>query len=269
MKLFICSDLHIDYLTSQAYDSFSFPEADAYLIAGDHMNGVVEKHYQWLINKTHGKPTYLSPGNHDYYGSDRATAISQMRKLTQGSNIQVIFNEAVELAPGLQLWASDFWTDMNLTGSIEDVIEVSKTQWDDFDLTYQVVDGKQIPLTPEATLVWHQDAINQFMSYCQKTEDAVILMSHHGLFKKSLARDLTCRPLSAIDALFTSELSDQILGLKNPPILAINGHIHTYNRCWLTDSTALYCNPRGNDGAFKHTLIDVFKRSGRYCVSFL
>jgi hypothetical protein len=268
MNLFICSDLHIDCLTPDEYEHFTFPKADAYLIAGDHMNGVVDEHYHWLLEKTNGTPTYLSPGNHDYYGSTRHAAIEKMRALTKGTHIQIVFDQGVEIASGLQLWASDFWTDLRVSGDDREVIEVSKTQWDDFGVTEIETENGYRALTPEDTQRWNREAVEQFLAFSAQTEDDIILMSHHGLFPESLVRNLVEEPLTAIDGLRTSDLRDQLLGYVNAPLLVINGHIHEYNQQPLTDRTHLFCNPRGNVGQFRQTLVALEQVDGKYQLRF-
>jgi predicted phosphodiesterase len=269
MKLFICSDLHIDFLTPAEYEQFTFPEADAYLIAGDHMNGVIDRHYEWLLEKTCGIATYMSPGNHDYYGSNRGEAIQKMRALTKGSNIHIVCDEAVTLAPGLQLWASDFWTDLDVTRNVNSVLEVAKTDWDDFDVidVIEVDQGSSRKysraLTPYDMQRWNAGSVRKFVSFLDSTEDDVVLMSHHGLFPECLARDLHKEPLTAMDGLRTSDLRDVLLGRADAPLLVINGHIHRSNQQQLTSRTHLFCNPRGPQGVLSDAVVEVKEAKGQ------
>ena len=264
MKLFICSDLHIDALTPAQYRNFTLPPADVYLIAGDHMNGVVESHYRWLIQKTNGIPTYLTMGNHDYYGLTREDAIKRIRQLVWGSSIQLVFNESVLLAPGLQLWASDFWTDLALTGNRERVVAASRAVWDDFDEIH-VREGVEFRcMRTDDMVAWHQAALAQFVEFQAQTDDDILLMSHHGLCPEALARNLMDEPLTEVDAFFTSDARDRLLGLTNAPLLLIHGHVHRYHRTPLTARTTAFCNPRGTHGTLRHTLVELEHTGSRW-----
>ncbi|TBR38137.1 hypothetical protein CBF23_012895 [Marinomonas agarivorans] len=257
MKVFICSDLHVDYLTPEEYRDFTFPKADVYLIAGDHMNGVIEEHYQWFIEKTQGVPTYFSLGNHDFYGSSRDESIAKAKHLLANTNIHVVQDDHIEIAPGLQLWAADFWTDMNLTDNIPKVMGLSLTEWDDFKHIDKKENGQRVELLPKETLDWHQQSLQKFCDFANSTEDDIIFMSHHGVFIESLVRDFDEKPLTDIDGLRTSDLYPCFSQLKKPPFLVINGHIHIHNHHKMPNGTVLYCNPRGAHGVLKQEVLEL------------
>lgn len=267
MKLFICSDLHIDFLTPEEYKEFTFPKADVYLIAGDHMNGVIERHYQWLLDKTQGVPTYLSLGNHDFYGSSREESIAKARALLANTHIQLVQDNNLQIAPGLQVWAADFWTDMNVTDNIPTVLDLSLTHWDDFKHIDKNENNQRIQLQPEETLAWHYKSLQTFCEFANNTEDDIIFMSHHGVYIESLVRDFTNEPLVDIDGLRTSDLYSCFSALKKPPILAINGHIHLYNKHTMPNGTVLYCNPRGTRGKVNQETLTLQKSNNQYRVA--
>lgn len=100
LTLFICSDLHLNLLSKHELDALTLPAADAYLIAGDTMDGVDRQLCNWVIEKTHNKPTFLIPGNHDLHGFTRKSAFKALQRAFTHSRVTVLMDSYAEIAPG-------------------------------------------------------------------------------------------------------------------------------------------------------------------------
>jgi len=112
MRLQIASDLHLEHF-QQRWPGFQFltpdPTADALLLPGDIAQGlqIVELFGAWPV------PVFYVPGNHEFYGFDRARLTAQLRAETQGTAIRFLQNDAVELL-GTRFLGATFWTDYQL-----------------------------------------------------------------------------------------------------------------------------------------------------------
>ncbi len=268
MKIFVCSDLHIDTMTERLKRSFELPDADLYFIAGDLMNGVNEENYDWLLNKTKGIKTYFTLGNHDYFYTTREQAFLKINRLIQNTHMHLVCDEAVEIQPGINLWASDMWTNMKLAIHVKDTMDFTLDNWDDCrSIGFLEENGKLRSLSPSDMLNWHNESVAKLLEFLNNTSEKTILMTHHGLFPQCLVRNLEEEPIGLEDALMTSDYSNAILNSKNPPVIAINGHIHKYKCQQLNPRTTLVCNPRGGRDSVANCFINIDKRNGNYAIS--
>jgi Icc-related predicted phosphoesterase len=268
LKLFVCSDLHIDFMSKEELNQFTFPAADVYLIAGDTMNGVKQPLCQWVIDKTHGKPTYLIPGNHEYYGLRRDKALRRFTQYFETTPVQVLLDSHAEIAPCLSLYGTDLWTDMALYNDVGRVSSLARSKMNDFKAITFKSGTYFSKLNPKNTIAWHIEAKNLIRSFSEETNNQFILMTHHGLFKECLLlNDDGTRGKDELDPVYTSDGQSFFESLPNKPILCINGHLHHKNHSQVV-GIPIYANPRGYKGKLTSSLISAKFENNRWTLSF-
>lgn len=255
LTLFACSDLHLNDMNNGEMNDFEFPEADLYLIAGDTANGVHKHFCDWLIEKTNGVQTLLIPGNHDYEQLTREEAISLFNQFLEGSSIKVLQDSYAEIAPGLAVYGTDYWTDLALDGDIDRAMEIGRRRMSDYQNNYVLTEGNRQKLTPEITAQWHEQAKQKIAEFAESYSGQYILMTHHGVFRECLPKQPDGQHrFDELDPLMVSDGSAFIEGLPNRPVLCINGHFHRYSYQQV-GRVAVYANPRGNIGSLNPVLL--------------
>ena len=267
LRIFACSDLHIDFMSAEERDAFSLPDADIYLIAGDTMNGVKLPLCQWVVQKTNGKPTYLIPGNHEYYGLRRDKAMRRLNQYLADTNVHVLLDSHAEIAPGLSVFGTDMWTDMNLHNDVAQASDLAYRKMND----YKAITFKKGPhfskLRPKNTIHWHVQSKNHIQQYAQNCTGQYILMTHHGLFKECLMLNNSGQiDHGELDPMYTSDAMGFVSTLAIQPSLCINGHMHHKNHTSVA-GIPLISNPRGYDGELLNSLIIASKRDDRWTLT--
>jgi UDP-2,3-diacylglucosamine pyrophosphatase LpxH len=259
LTVFVCSDLHIDFMTNEERELFTLPDADVYLIAGDLMNGVKLHFCNWVLEKTSGKLTYFIPGNHEYYGLRRDKALRRLNEFFAGSNVTVLLDSYSEILPGLAVYGTDYWTDMNLYGNAADIKHLAKSKMNDYRaITYKARNSYR-KLSPSNTIEWHLDARKKLEEFSTRYTGQYILMTHHGVFKECLPlQGDNIRGNDELDPLYTSDGENFINSLSNKPIMCINGHLHHFNNT-KAGSIPVLSNPRGYFGKLSQSVIELDK----------
>jgi len=212
------------------------------------MDGVEQRLCNWLINNTCGKPTFLIPGNHDLHGLTRKSAFAALCQAYSGSPVRVLMDSYAEITPGLAVYGSDYWTDLELTRNRLQVSQVLENSWDDFKNIKTETDQGKRTITAKDTINWHQKAKDKLAAFASQYQGRYILMTHHGAFKEVLPVNKNNQhSLGELDAAYTSDGSAFINSLNNKPLLCVNGHLHIHHQS-VVNGIRLYANPRGNDG---------------------
>ena len=206
LTLFVCSDLHLNLLSPHQLEALTLPAADAYLIAGDTMDGVDPQLCNWVVENTRNQPTFLIPGNHDLHGFTRHGAVSALEKAFSHSRVTVLMDSYAEIAPGLAVYGSDYWTDLKLTHNPEQVSQTLRESWDDFKKIKTDSDGGERSITPEDTVAWHRRAKQKLAEFAEGYQGRYILMTHHGAFKEILPLNhRNEHSFNELDAAYTSD----------------------------------------------------------------
>src|SRR5580692_6330672 len=108
MRLHILSDLHMEF----GLVDIPPTEADVVVLAGDIHLG--PEGCQWARKQFPDKPVIYILGNHEYYRHSLPELAELLKAETDGSNICVLENDAVEIN-GLTILGCTLWTDFQLS----------------------------------------------------------------------------------------------------------------------------------------------------------
>lgn len=233
MKLHILSDLHLSVA------GFEVPQTDANIIilAGDIARP--KEAIAWASALT--KPVLYVPGNHEFYGGSIASTAQEMKRLCNGSGIQVLDNNAVVVG-GVRFLGTTLWTNFQLFGEGEKreeavsqalsfIRDFSRIQMDDASDALFTPDLSAVEFTRHANWLEEQLAEPFAGKTVVITHHAPSLNSVHPRFEGSL-----------FNACFVSNAERLIDGKKVE--LWIHGHTHD-SFDYVVNGTRVVCNPRG------------------------
>ena len=234
MKLLVYSDLHNEF-SPFAVDETICVAADALILAGDiDLYGRGVRWAQSLSTRCGGKPVLMVAGNHEFYGGHFVHTLADMRLAAQGSQVQILENQAVTLH-GVRFLGCTLWTDFALYGDRDRAMQTAGQGMTD----YRVVDLDGQPLHPTDTLQRHRQSrawLEQQLA--QSFAGPTVVITHHAPSAQSIPPARQGNPLSPA---YASKL-DALLGA--PVALWVHGHVHT--SCdYLLNGTRIVCNPRG------------------------
>lgn len=219
-----------------------FPaEADLIIIAGDSMNGFKSNWVDWLLKQTAGTQVLMVLGNHDCYYSTRDKSLQQFNAAFEGSHIRLLQNQSAVIA-GIRFCGTDLWTDFDLNGQASLAKQIAQNAMNDFTCISVENSSGQRPLTPDDMQNWHREARCFIANELHHSPQPLILITHHGLSRKSIA---PMHIRSELNPAFVSDLEPMFNYLPNKPIATINGHCHHYVHDKLACGALLYANPRG------------------------
>ena len=268
LRIFACSDLHIDFMSAEEREAFLLPDADIYLIAGDTMNGVKQPLCEWVVQKTNGKPTYLIPGNHEYYGLRRDKAMRRLYQYFADTNVHVLLNSHAEIAQGLSVYGTDLWTDLNLHHDVARASDLAHRKMNDYKAITFKNGANFSKLRPKDTINWHMESKNYIQTYAQNCTGQYILMTHHGLFKECLPlTDSGTRGIDELDPMYTSDSAKFVSTLVTQPLFCINGHMHHKNIANVVGIPVI-ANPRGYEGNLSNSLVIANWHNDRWTLTF-
>src|SRR5438552_18379883 len=107
MRLHVLSDLHLEFGDLELANV----EADAVVLAGDVHVG--REGRKWIRRQFAGKPVIYVLGNHEFYRQAIPELTEVLKRETDGSDIYVLENSAVELG-GLTFLGCTLWTDFRM-----------------------------------------------------------------------------------------------------------------------------------------------------------
>ena len=231
MKLHVLSDIHIEF------EDFEPPEtrADVVLLAGDIHVG--EKGLAWARSRFPSTPVLYVLGNHEYYGQALPKHTERMKKLSQGTNCQVLENDRVVIGDVTFLGCT-LWTDFRLFGD---------PRIAGYEATQKMTDYRKIRVSPEYRRLRSVDTAGEHhksrrwlekeLDRCNRSK--TVIVTHHAPSTKSFSGDYSGDLLSAA---YVSELDDFVSSCGVP--LWIHGHLHSPSDYTL-GNTRVLCNPRG------------------------
>jgi len=229
-RILIASDLHLEF-SDIALDASA---ADIVVLAGDIHEGAAG--IEWAKARF-AQPVIYVAGNHEFYNGEIGAVTAAMKAAAAGSNVQVLDDEAVEIA-GIRFLGSVLWTDFDLNGETAKAtaFERCKKLMPDFKI---VSYGTEI-FTPEDTIMIHGQSRGWLGDQLAEAHDGpTVVVTHHAPHRGSLAPQYVDDPVSAA---FVSDLEAMIL--EAGPALWIHGHTHT-SFDYKVGPTRVVCNPRG------------------------
>lgn len=233
MKIRYMSDLHIEFpwTTSDWVPPIS---EDVVVLAGDIGIGVAG--IEWAVHAFRGRPVLYLLGNHEFYRKDWNTLIDKARAAAAGTNVQLLEQDAVEIA-GIKFLGATLWTDFNVGGPEHRIAAMiaGRNALTDF----RVIRGANgYALTPQATIDRHTKSVGWLKREIEAATQPVVVITHHS---PSLANEHPDYLDSKLKACFHSNLDE----LFKPPVRAwISGHTH-YSCETQVNGIPLLSNQRG------------------------
>ncbi|OGT14674.1 MAG: hypothetical protein A3J49_15690 [Gallionellales bacterium RIFCSPHIGHO2_02_FULL_57_16] len=252
MKLYILSDLHLEFSTFEPFET----DADVVVLAGDigkRANGIL-----WARSAFPDKEIIYVPGNHEFYGAQRLEVLAEMRIAAQENGVHLLDDgEVVIDSPSKQnsvrFLGCTLWTDFLLFGDDmkHQSMMAGQSGLNDFRL---IREGSE-RFSPARSVELHEQSLAWMKGILETTFDGKTgAVTHHLPSAQSVAERFKDSILSAC---FASELN-YLFGKME---LWIHGHTHD-NMDYKANGTRVICNPRGyvtyrgaENCAFNHKLV--------------
>lgn len=238
MRLWILSDLHLEYADLQA--PLTIPDADVCVVAGDlcraQANGV-----HWLAEHiAPSMPCIYVAGNHEFYKGSIREAIEDGRKAAERfPGVHFLENDTINIE-GVTFIGATLWTDYRIEGNQQlAMIHARERMNDHRQIALQRNPWKRF--LPVDGYRLHQDSCRFISKSLAAARGVTVVVTHHLPLATSVpARfrgDLT-------NAAYASDLSP-IIEEGNPALWV---HGHTHDSCdYARGNTRVVCNPRGYD----------------------
>lgn len=243
MKLNVLSDLHL------SLGALALPEndADAVILAGD----VARPREALSWASGFAKPVLYVPGNHEFYGGSIAGTVDELKRLSAGTNIQVLDNDEVILE-GVRFLGTTLWTDFMLFGEgAKRATAMQEAQR--FMRDFSRIRIGDAPFTPEASAA----LFNRYAAWlgsrlAERHAGPTVVITHHAPSSKSIHPRFAD---SLMNACFVSDAERLIDGSRAR--LWIHGHTHD-SFDYFVNGTRVLCNPRGyaKSGVNENPLFD-------------
>jgi len=230
MKLSILSDLHLECSQFEAIDV----GADIIVLAGDIWKGA--RGIGWARETFKGKEIVYVPGNHEFYGAQRAEVLAAMRVAARECGVHLLDNDEVVIA-GVRFLGATLWTDFALHGAESKpwAMNEGSRYLNDFRVIQEGLAGH---FSPAHSIVLHEAALGWLTAKLEESfAGKTVVVTHHLPSMLSVAERYKDSLLSAC---FASNL-DHLLGKMD---LWVHGHTHD-NFDYVEKGTRVICNPRG------------------------
>lgn len=246
MKISLLSDLHLSMHPLAAPRT----DADIVVLAGD--LGRPTAAIEWA--RQYEQPTLFVAGNHEFYGSDLASAPAQLRTHAQGTSVRVLERSAWQHG-GVRFLGCTLWSDHRLYASDEER-ELGLKQAGEFVRDFsriRVAPGFQEKFTPALSQLLFDESVAWLEErFAERHDGATVVITHYAPSRQSIHPRFAGSPLNAC---FISDLEAQILRWQ--PQLWLHGHTHD-SFDYKIGSTRVVANPRGYapNGVVENKLFD-------------
>lgn len=237
LKIGIMSDLH-----TEMGEGIPLVDADVVVYAGDIGYGT---RAVFEIASVGSYRKILVPGNHEYYGGEINSERTAMKMAGARDGVDVLDCNSVVIS-GVRFLGCTMWTDFELYGSDEDVINYYVERGDysmndfrgqirDSGSTHGYFSALRSRLIHKANLEWLVARLRE------KFYGPTVVVTHHTPSEKSVHyRYKTVG--KEVNPCYTSNL--EWVMKKYSPNMWVHGHTHV-NFDYMIGSTRIVCNPRG------------------------
>jgi predicted phosphodiesterase len=231
MRLHILGDLHFEFGLAK----IPVTDADVVVLAGDiHLGREGRK---WARNQFSAKPVIYVLGNHEFYRHSLPELTENVKRETDGSNIHLLENSAVEIN-GYTFLGCTLWTDFRISDDPEGSMRVAEAIMSDYSIIQFSTQKRGLRARDTARL--HEESVawlRRALDSCDRAH--TIVVTHHAPSGRSEAPYHADSPLKAA---FASDL-DSLVKQSGVP-LWIHGHTH-YNVDYVMGSTRVLTNQLG------------------------
>ena len=194
-------------------------------------------------------------GNHEYYHSDFATALGEMRRKLEHLTNLYIMERDVKVIGNVTFIGGTLWTDMNNQDSL--TLYHMRTMMNDF----RVIQNSTVPVhfrtsegefrtrvakfSPEDSVTEHVKMKQYIQSVVQGNHDTkYVVVGHHS--PSRLSTHEMYKHDTIMNGGYSSDLDEFI---KDHPQIRLWTHGHTHHPFdYVIGETRVVCNPRGYDG---------------------
>ena len=213
VRLHIFSDIHAEFA------EFEPPkvDADAVVIAGDLHVG--REGRRWIRRYIADRPVIYVLGNHEFYRNEFPKLISELRRETEGSNIHLLENQAVEI-DGFSFLGCTLWSDFLITGDTLTAKAIASKGISDYAIIAK--GSARQNLSPDDTVNAHQISLAWLKrQVASRDPTKTVIVTHHAPSPRSIPPWHAGSPLNGA---FVSNLEEFIREAGAP--LWIHGHTH-------------------------------------------
>lgn len=233
MKISLLSDVHLSMHPLAA----PITDADVVVVAGDLGRPAVA--IEWAAQ--FDKPTVLVAGNHEFYGSDLASALEQLRELAAGTSVHVLERNEWQ-HDGVRFLGCTLWSDHRLYTTSEERdlgLKQAAELVRDFSRIGVAPDFEQ-KFTPALSQLLFDNSVAWLEEkFAEPCEGPTVVVTHFAPSRQSIHGRFAGSPLNAC---FVSDLEAQILRWQ--PELWLHGHTHD-SFDYRIGNTRVVANPRG------------------------
>lgn len=246
MKLHILSDLHLSTGELEPPPT----DADLIVLAGDLARPA--QAMSWA--KALGRRALYVPGNHEFYGSSLDGAVAELKRLSAGSTVRVLDNEAVVI-DGVRFLGSTLWTDFRLfddRGEREASIAEGSRFMRDFSRIRVCEDDERLFSPAHCAETFARHAAWLAAHLTEPFEGPTVVITHHAPSSGSIHPRFEG---SLLNACFVSNAEYLMDGSQVG--LWVHGHVHD-SFDYAVNGTRVVCNPRGyaKDGVAENPAFD-------------
>ena len=246
MKLNILSDLHLGFGMLDLPDN----DADLVILAGD-----IDRPVQaiaWAVGLA--RPVLYVPGNHEFYGGSIPGTLDELRRLSAGTNVQVLSDDEAVIG-GVRFLGSTLWTDFMLFGAGEErraAMREGQRFMRDFTRIRNSDDSDAIFSPADSAQLFDTHARWLRTQLAAPWDGPMVVITHHAPSRNSVHPRFADSPLNAC---FVSD-AEYLLD-RSRAALWIHGHTHD-SFDYAINGTRVVCNPRGyaKDGVNENPLFD-------------
>ncbi len=246
MKLQILSDLHLSTGGQACPDT----SADLIVLAGDVARPAAAMAWATAL----GRRVLYVPGNHEFYGGSLDGTVAELRRLSNGSGVSVLYKDAVVI-DGVRFLGATLWTDFRLfddSGQRDVAMEAGSRFTRDFT-HIRLRDADEALFSPSHSTGEFDDHAGWLEASLREPFDGpTVVVTHHAPSQGSIHPRFEG---SLINACFASNAEHLLNGERVG--LWIHGHMHD-SFDYTVNGTRVVCNPRGyiKNGAIENALFD-------------
>lgn len=233
MKIALLSDLHLSMHPMEPPRT----DADVVVLAGDLWRpaGAIEWARQFDV------PTLFVAGNHEFYGSDLVSTMSELRSLAAGTRVRVLERDEWH-HDGVRFLGCTLWSDFRLYQSAAErdaVLPRLASEMYDFTRV-RVAPDFDDRFTPALSQLLFDSSVAWLESrFAQAHAGPTVVVTHFAPSRASIAARFAGSPLNAC---FISDLEEHIRRWQ--PQLWLHGHVHD-SFDYRIGATRVVANPRG------------------------
>ena len=268
MKITFCSDVHLEF---GRFAFLNAPNADVLVLAGDifvasELQALVDISGIWNEDRARTYFDFITTccdlyenvifvmGNHEHYsGNFKKTADIIKKTFGHLKNFHLL-DKSCAVLQDILFVGGTLWTDMNNASDAS--MRAARERMNDFLEIVNFDKDKvcNIRITPQDTIDEHYETLAVIQESVEKTEMAVVVVSHHAPSRRSRHPAFTADDV--LKDAYSSDLDAMIE--RHPNIkLWIHGHTHK-SQDYQIGRTRIVCNPRGCLG-YERRLVDEFR----------